>query len=93
MIRKNMAEPGMPQLTIWRTRITCWMPKTTNIHSEHVILLALPVQQSLHEHASMLRYTYIDCLVHEVLHNKLKHFLPTLLMFNNTEFHIVYIGV
>jgi len=35
----------------------------TNTHSEYVILIAFPLQQWLHERASMLRYTYIGCLV------------------------------
>jgi hypothetical protein len=37
--------------------------KTTNTHSEYVILIAFPLQQRLHERASMLRYTYIASLV------------------------------
>jgi hypothetical protein len=32
-------------------------------HSGCVILVAFPQQQWLHERASMLRYTYIACLV------------------------------
>jgi hypothetical protein len=47
----------------WRKRITSRVPKTTNTHSEYVILTAFPLQQWLHERASMLRYTYIACLV------------------------------
>jgi len=43
--------------------IVCWITKATNAHSEYVILFASPLQQLLHEHASMLRYTYIACLV------------------------------
>jgi hypothetical protein len=39
------------------------MPKATNTHSEYVILIAFPRQQGLHERASVLRYTYIACLV------------------------------
>ena len=27
---KNMEEPDRPQMTIWRMRIACWKPKTTN---------------------------------------------------------------
>ena len=30
---------------IWRTRISCWIPKATNEHSEYVILGAFPLQQ------------------------------------------------
>ena len=29
----NIVEPGRPQMTIWRMRIACWIPKT---HSECV---------------------------------------------------------
>jgi len=51
------------QMTIWRMRIACWIPKATNTSSEYAILIAFPLQQSLHESASLLRYTYIACLV------------------------------
>jgi len=37
----------------------CWIPKATNTLSEYVIFIAFPLQQWLHERASMLRYTYI----------------------------------
>ena len=33
---------------IWRMRITCWIPKATNTHSEHVIRIPFPLQQWLH---------------------------------------------
>ena len=55
---ENVVEPDRPQVTVWRMRIACWIPKATNIHSENVILIALPLQQRLHELATMLRYTY-----------------------------------
>jgi hypothetical protein len=32
IIWKNMEEPDRPQMTIWRMRIACWIPKTTNAH-------------------------------------------------------------
>ena len=50
-------------MTIWRMRIACWIPKATNTHSQYVTLIAFPPQQLLHARASMLRYTYIDCIV------------------------------
>ena len=50
-------------MRIWRMRITCWISKATDTHSEYVILIAFPLQQWLHERASMLRYTYSACLV------------------------------
>jgi len=60
---KNIVEPGRAQITIWRMRIAYWIPKTTDTHSEYVILIAFPLQQWLHERAQLLRYTYIVCLV------------------------------
>jgi hypothetical protein len=44
--------------------IARWMPNATNTHPEYVILIAFPQQQWLHEHASVLRYTYCACLVY-----------------------------
>ena len=59
----NIVEPHRPQMTIRRMRFVCWVTKATNTHSEHVILIAFPLQQYLHERASMLRYTYIASFV------------------------------
>jgi hypothetical protein len=50
-------------MTIWRMRITCWMPKAKNIISEYVILIDFPLQIWLKERASMLRHSYIVRLV------------------------------
>jgi len=49
-------------MTIWRMRITCWIPKATNKNSGCVILIALPLLQWLQERA-MLRYTCTAYLV------------------------------
>jgi hypothetical protein len=38
-------------------------PKASNTHAEYVVFFAFPLQQWLHERASMLRYAYIACLV------------------------------
>ena len=38
-----MVETERPQMTIWRMRIACWIPKATNTHSECVILIAFPI--------------------------------------------------
>ena len=46
-----------------RMRILCRISKTTNTHKEYVIHIAFPLQQRLHYHASMLRYTYNAWLV------------------------------
>jgi hypothetical protein len=45
-------------------RIACWIPKVTDTHAPYVILIALPLQQWLQELASLLRYTFIACLVY-----------------------------
>ena len=50
-------------MTTRRMRIAYWIPKATNAHSEHVIIMAFPLQQSLLERVSVLRYTYVSCLV------------------------------
>jgi len=44
-------------------RIATWILQATNTHSEFVKRIAFPLQQWLHERASKLRYTYIDCIV------------------------------
>ena len=59
IIWKNCVEPERPQVTIWRVRIACWIPKAKNAYSEYVILIVIPLQQWLHERSSLLRYTYI----------------------------------
>ena len=60
---RNVVKLGRPEMTIWRLRIACWIPKATNTHAGCVILIAFPLQQWLHELATVLRYTYIACLV------------------------------
>ena len=60
---KNIVKSDRPQMTVWHVRIACWIPKATNTHSEYVVLIALPLQQWLHERASVVRYTHIACLV------------------------------
>jgi hypothetical protein len=58
---KNIVEPDRPQMTIWRMRIGCWIPKTTNTHSEYVILIDFPRQQWLIR--TRLNITlYVHCL-------------------------------
>ena len=50
-------------MTQWRMRIACWILKATNTHSDYVILIVYPLQEWFHEHASLLCYTFIACLV------------------------------
>jgi hypothetical protein len=53
---------------IWRMRISCWMTKATDIHSEYVILIAFPRQKLLHERALILRL-YVHCLPYFLFHS------------------------
>ena len=48
---------------IRRMRFACRKTKATNTHSQYVTLIALSLQQWLQERASILRYTYMACLV------------------------------
>jgi hypothetical protein len=41
-----MVEPNRPQMTRWRMRIACWIPKATNTHLKHEMLIAMPLQES-----------------------------------------------
>jgi len=55
-------------MTIRRMRITCWIPKATNIHLKYVILIAFPLQLWLHERASVLRHMYsVSFVTHSLL--------------------------
>ena len=58
-----MVEPDRPLMTIWRMCTAFWIPKATDTHSEYVIIIAFPLQKWLYEGTSVLRYTYIACLV------------------------------
>ena len=52
---KNMVQSNRPTMTIWRMRIAFWITKATNTHSQYVTITAFPLQQWLHERASVLR--------------------------------------
>ena len=82
----NMVQLDRPQMTIRRMRITCWIPKATNTLSEYGILLAFPLQQWLHEPASVLRYTYIARL--EISELYCCQIYPDVLFFNFTRYKL-----
>jgi len=65
LMLKNIVVRGKPQMTKWRIRISCWIPKATKTHTHSgcIIFIAFPLQQWLHERASLLIYTYIAWLV------------------------------
>jgi hypothetical protein len=43
--------------------IACWIPKVTNTQSEYVKRIDFPLQQSLQDRASMLRYMKLPVLL------------------------------
>jgi hypothetical protein len=62
IVWKNMVQPDRPQMAVRHMRIACWIPKVTNTHSKYVIFTSVPLQQTLHEPASVLRCTCTACL-------------------------------
>jgi hypothetical protein len=56
---KNSVVRGRPQMTTWRMRTACWIPRATNIHSKYVILIAFPRKPWLYDRDPMLFCTYI----------------------------------
>jgi len=44
MMWKNIVEPGRPQMTVWRMRIACCIPKATGTHSDFVMIDVLSLQ-------------------------------------------------
>jgi hypothetical protein len=63
-----MVQPSRPKMAIWHMRNACWIPKAINIHSQYVLTTVFPLQQWLHERASVLGYTYTVCLVYNTVH-------------------------
>jgi len=46
-----------------RVRIACWITKAIDAHSEYVTFIVFTQEQWLGERASMVRYTFIVCLI------------------------------
>jgi len=59
---KNFVEPGKAQMTKWRMRFACWIPKITDT-LRICNTYCFSTQTIMREHAPLLRYTYIACLV------------------------------
>jgi len=59
---KNTVQPGRPQMTIWRTRISRWVPKATNTDSEYVIFIAFPLLQRFTNEPLCCVFMYTACL-------------------------------
>ena len=45
---KNTVQLDRTQVTIWRMRIACWIPKATNTHPKYVIRIVFPLQPTGH---------------------------------------------
>jgi len=56
-----------------RMRIAYWITMATDIYSVCVMFIAFPFQQWLSEHATILRCTYIFCLVISSCHIRTAH--------------------
>jgi hypothetical protein len=39
-VEKYIVERGRPQMTMWRMRVACWIPKATNSYSECVMFIS-----------------------------------------------------
>ena len=48
---------------MWRIPNEFRIPKATSTPSDYVTPIAFPMQQLLHQRASVLRFAYIACLV------------------------------
>jgi len=60
---KNIVEPGRPQMTIWRVRIACWIPKATNTHSQYVTHCFSTVTVVARTRLNVTLYVhYLSCL-------------------------------
>jgi hypothetical protein len=58
LMRKNMIEPGNPQMTaVLRKFFACWVSKATNTNSAHIILITFLRQQWLREDPWFVRFT------------------------------------
>jgi len=57
---ENVVESGRPRVTIWRMRNPC---RYLRLQTPTMYKTAFPLLRWLHERASLLRYTYIVCLV------------------------------
>ena len=59
---KNTLEPSRPQMIMLHMHTAWWMLKATKTHSDYVTVIAILLQQWLHEHSSVLCYMYIASL-------------------------------
>ena len=66
---------------IQRMRFAFWLSKATDTRSEYVILIAFPLK---HERATILRHTYLACLILNSI-NRLVFLIEVHCVLSNTE--------
>ena len=54
-------------MILWRMRVSGSIPKATNTHPKHVIIIVNSLQELLNEHDSIKRHKYTSCLVFTTL--------------------------
>jgi hypothetical protein len=61
---KNIVEQGRPQVTIWRMRCACWIPKATNTYPECVLFLFSTATVVIRTRLDVTLYLYcLSCFV------------------------------
>jgi len=64
-------------MTLWRMRIAGWIPKASKVHSEYVVLIAPPLQQSLERKllnvVLQVRCVSLALVVKEWIYGTVKH--------------------
>ena len=54
---KNTVQPDRPQMTVWRMRIACWIPKFKFVWMHHGVLRY--IQEMIRQHNNFLLYKYM----------------------------------
>jgi len=55
---KNFVEPCRPKIIMWYMRISCWIPKATEAHSEYVTLITLYCNNGLSTRLNVTLYAH-----------------------------------
>jgi hypothetical protein len=72
---QNTVQPDSPQITVCFTRLHAgYLSLKTHDTDIRIIFIPSPLQQRLHERASMLRYTHISSLVGIPYYRKMAYF-------------------
>ena len=86
---KNIVERRRPQVTVWRMRFAFWIPRAIITRTGCLMLIAFPLQQCLHERASLLHYKYISCRVNVSLCLSQEFGNSTVFLLEQTSDHFI----